>query len=91
MEKIIKCEQTNLLVTKEKYLSCYKVGLYFNDLHFNNFTLYFSFWSSTVNICFKSENKYLIYYKLGLNVNNLHFNGFTLHFSFWISTVNKSH
>lgn len=53
MAKPIKCEQTTLLVTKEIYLFCYKLDLYFNDLQINDMTLHFSFWISTVNPCHK--------------------------------------
>ena len=33
----------------EKYLFYYKLDLYINDLYFKDFTVYFSFWISTVH------------------------------------------
>ena len=43
MAKPIKCKQTSLLLTKEKYLFYYKPYFYLNDLHFNDFILFSSF------------------------------------------------
>ena len=42
-----------MLLTKEKYLFSYMLNLYFNDLCFYDFTLYFNFWICAVNRSWK--------------------------------------
>ena len=44
----INWEETSFLLTKEKYVLL-QLDLFFSDLDFIDFTLYFSFWISTVN------------------------------------------